>query len=159
VDERYVTKRATRGRSFNVYCNFDLRRKVGTGHELLSYGKDAGAASYRRCSGCRYFLPSFENIDNLLRNAPSISHPTPTDLIAVPRQSKRATSGSLFLFYFNFERLRQAGTGHESLTIIYRSARILVSARDPGSRFVALGMGFSHPLCLAVPHFCASKLI
>lgn len=36
-------------------------------------------------------------------------------------------------FYFSFERLKNAGTGHKSLTIIFRYAQILVSARDPGS--------------------------
>ena len=60
--------------------------------------------------------------------------------------------------YFNFERRKNAETGHESLSILFRLTYNLLSVRDPGSLLVALGNALLTSLRPAVPHFAAEYL-
>ena len=52
---------------------------------------------------------------------------------------------------------KKAGTGHKSLSILFRDAHNLLSARDPDTCFVALGKGRLTSVRLAVPAYFAHQ--
>jgi hypothetical protein len=135
--------------------NLEMKGKDGTGHKLLTIivryapilvsARDPLLTEAVHLDVNLFRLRTHRLAGKVLRQSPRLSH-------SLSQHARKgmlriaASRGSRVLHeqnYFNFDRRRNAGTGHQSLSILFHYVHNLLSAVDPDSRFVALGKSYS----------------